>query len=567
MNSNGHHFGWDTWYRFKRWIANFLKSADGRRSMGLLILLIAFLLVINGLNVINSYVGRDFISAIEDKNKIGFIRQAWLYVGVFALSTIAAVVYRFVEERLALLWRTWQTREILDRYLARRAYYRIEEGGALPNPDQRIAEDVRSFTTTTLSFVLMTLNALITIVAFSGVLWSISPRLFVVAVLYALAGSALTVLLGKRLIGLNGLQLDKEANFRSELMRVRGNASAVALLHREDHLHRRLLTRLEDVAANTRHMIAVNRNLGFFTNGYNYLMQIIPALIVAPLFIDGDVPFGVITQSAMAFTTLMGAFSLAITQFQSISSYAAVIGRLGRLVDAIDQVRASPPSPIELHEDDGKLIYERLTLRRVDGRPLVIDLNVSFRPGENVLITGTYGHAKIALFRATAGLFTEGEGRIVRPDPSSILFVPEVPFLPSGSVRELLLRRDGAEPDNDAEIIRVLRLLDLEDVVLQAGGLDVERDWSNLFGMSEQAALVIARVLLARPQFAFFDRMSVTMHPAQAERVLRLVAAQGVTCIVLGKPGDHPGLFDAALDIAGDGSWTWRSLRTEAVPA
>ncbi len=568
MNSIGHHVGWDTWLRFRRSIGTFLASPEGRRSAWLLALLIGFLVVINGLNVVNSYVGRDFISAIENRDRARFLTQAWLYVGVFAASTVAAVVFRYVEERLALLWRVWQTRQIVDRYLVHQAYFRIEEYARLPNPDQRIAEDVRAFTTTTLSFVLMTLNASVTIVAFSGVLWSISPRLFGIAVIYALVGTALTVVVGRRLVGLNVHQLDMEANFRSELMRVRENAAAVALLQREPHMRRRLLDRLDDVRANTRRIIDVNRNLGFFTNGYNYLIQIIPALIVAPLFMQGDVPFGVITQSAMAFSTLMGAFSLAVTQFQSISAYAAVIGRLGRLTDAIAHPSPPPAAAITLAEDNGRLVYEGLTLRRGDGRPLLDNLNLSIERGQRVLITGAYGHAKIALFRATAGLHCEGAGRIVRPDAASMLFVPELPYLPGGSLRELLLHEDGRDARGDDEILRVLHLLRLDAVMHDAGGLDAGADWSSRLGVSEQAGLVVARVLLARPAFAFFDRMSVAMDPARIERVLSLLAAAGIGYLVIGKPEDAtPALFDAVLHMAGDGSWTWRSLSPAPVPA
>ena len=152
----------------------------------------------NGLNVVNSYVGRNFMTAIADRNKAEFVRQAMFYIGVFAASTVVAVVARFTEERLGLLWREFLTRRAVKLYLADGTYYRLDASGELANPDQRIAEDVRAFTVTTLSFVLMLLNSSFTIVAFSGVLWSISPLLFIVAVLYAACGSLLTIVLGAR---------------------------------------------------------------------------------------------------------------------------------------------------------------------------------------------------------------------------------------------------------------------------------------------------------------------------------------------------------------------------------
>lgn len=555
-----HRFGRYTWFRFCRAIGLFLGSPDGPKAWLMLGLLIAFLVIINGLNVIHTYVGRDFMSAIEHRDHAGFLRMAWIFVGVFALSTVAAVVFRYLEERLGLLWRNWQTRQVLELYLDRQAYYRLEEEGELPNPDQRISEDIRTFTTSTLSFVLMMLNASITVLAFSGVLWSISPRLFVIAVLYAIAGSTLTVLVGKRLIGLSSRQLDMEANFRSELLTVRENASSIALLHREPHLHRRLLTRLDDLVLNTRQMISINRRLGFYTNGYNYLIQLIPALIVAPMFMDGSVSFGVITQSAMAFAALMGAFSLAVTQFQSISSYAAVLGRLENLVAAMERAIAPSESPIEVIERDGELRYEHLTLRRSDGRPLIHDFNLAVQPGQRLLLTGVFGEAKIALFRATAGLACPGEGRIIRPDGRSILFVPERPYLPRGTLRELLLRADDRGPPRDVEMLEMLHMLQLDAVLERAGGLDIEHDWSNLLNLGEQAGVVVARVLLARPQFVFFDRMNMALNADRTRHVLGALTASGIAYLVLGRV-DEPMLeFDATIDFAADGSWVQRQL-------
>src|SRR6185503_15139294 len=174
----------------------------------------------------------------------------------------------------------------------------------------------------------------LTVIAFAGVLWSISRPLFLVGIAYAAAGSLLTVLLGRPLVRLNYRQADREANFRGDLMHVRENAESVALLHGESQIEARLSGRIDALVANLRRIIAVNRNLGFFTTGYNYMIQIIPALIVAPLFIRGEAEFGVITQSAIAFTQLLGAFSLIVTQFQTISSYAAVLARLHALADA-----------------------------------------------------------------------------------------------------------------------------------------------------------------------------------------------------------------------------------------
>ena len=323
--------------RFVRTVRNFAQSDVGWKAKLMFAALVLLLLAANALNVANSFVGRNFMTAIADRDMPGFIRQAFTYVGVFAALTLVAVISRFGEERLGLLWRDTMTRAIVRRYLADGNYQSLKVSGAVANPDQRISEDVRAFTVTSLSFTLMGLNSAFTIAAFSEVLWTISPLLFGVAVLYAAGGSLFTIVLGRPLIRLNYDHLDKEAGFRSELIHVRDNSEAIMQARDEESQTARLLSRLDDLVANFRKITSINRNVGFFTTGYNWLIQIIPALIIAPAFIEGKVEFGVITQSAMAFTALVAAFSLIVTQFQSLSSFAAVMARLSALAEVVGQ--------------------------------------------------------------------------------------------------------------------------------------------------------------------------------------------------------------------------------------
>jgi vitamin B12/bleomycin/antimicrobial peptide transport system ATP-binding/permease protein len=179
----------------------------------------------------------------------------------------------------------------------------------------------------------MIINGTLTVISFSGVLWVISPKLFIIAVLYALIGSGFAIWLGRPLVRLNYQQADFEANFRTELIHTREEGEAIAASGSDAAVRERLNIHIDRLVSNLRRIISVNRNLSFFTSGYGYLIQLIPVLIVAPMFIQGKVEFGVIGQSAMAFATLLGAFSLVITQFQAISSYASVMARLGEFVE------------------------------------------------------------------------------------------------------------------------------------------------------------------------------------------------------------------------------------------
>ena len=327
--------------RLVRSIRTFAGSESGWKAKLMFATLIALLCGANGLNVVNSYVNRSFMTSIVERDQPRFVWLAVLYIGVFAASTVVAVIARFMEERLALLWREFVTARMIGFYLADGVYHRLSGSAELTNPDQRISEDARTFTVTTLSFALMAFNSAFTILAFSGVLWLISPLLFVVAVAYAACGSILTIALGRPLIKLNYDQLDKEANFRLGLIHVRQDAESIMRAHGEQEQSRRLMDQLADLAANFRKIIAVNRNVGFFATGYNWLIQIIPALIVAPSFMRGKIEFGVISQAAVAFSAVVAAFSLIVTQFQSLSNYAAVTARLSAMVQLTEPGRPS----------------------------------------------------------------------------------------------------------------------------------------------------------------------------------------------------------------------------------
>jgi putative ATP-binding cassette transporter len=556
-----------TWNRFVDMLKAFGHSRVGGKAKGLFILLIVFLFGINGLNVVNSYVGRDFMTAIEHRQMGTFLRLAMLYIGVFAASTVVAVYYRYAEERLGLVWRKWLTERVIVRYLDDRTYFRLHEAGDLPNPDQRISEDIRALTATTLSFVLMILNSSLTAISFSAVLWSISPLLFLVGVLYAVFGSAMTILLGRPLVQLNYDQLDKEANFRARLVHTRENAESIALLRREGRLRTRLLRRLEELTDNFQRIIEVNRNLGFFTTGYNYMIQIIPALVVAPLFIQGKAEFGVISQSAMAFSQLLGAFSLIVTQFQSISTYTAVIARLSALSDAMERAERRTEHII-VREDGAQVAFEGLTLRSPrSGRTLVKDLRLSIPVGTNALILTPSESAKTALFRATAGLWELGEGEIVRPNHDDILFLPDRPYIPPGTLREVLLRTGSEGRFTDEQILSTLHGLRLDQALVRGGGLDVERSWPDLLSLAEQQLLAFSRVLLAKPAFAFLDHPSRALSECQSDDLLQTLRRNGITYLTLGDEDDKLAFYDLVVEIAEDGSWKVTSPETPGADA
>jgi putative ATP-binding cassette transporter len=324
------------WSRLRAVGKPFFDSSLRWRVGGALAIIVALLFVLNLLNVANSYVGRNFMTAIAQRDRGRFVRYAGAYLGVFAASTSVAVTAQFVQDRLALSWRDWLTRHLLGRYLARGTSALVRARKDIDNPDQRIAEDVRTFTSILLSFGVMLTNAVLTTVSFAGVLWSIMPLLLLAAVLYAVIGSLATIKIGYRLVTLDQIQLRSEADLRHEIIRVRERIEPRSV-RRDEADARGVLGRVRRVVNNSRSIIAVSRNVGFFTSGYNYLVPLLPVLLVAPRYLRGDIELGVVTQSAMAFAQLLGAFSLVVVQFQSIAAFTAVIHRIGSLWEAMDR--------------------------------------------------------------------------------------------------------------------------------------------------------------------------------------------------------------------------------------
>jgi putative ATP-binding cassette transporter len=551
----------------------FFRSGS-RAAYAWLATLILLLLANNGLNVVNSYVGRDFMTAIEARRVPGFYEYAAALAGVFAALTLTQVLSTYAQQRFGLLWREWLTRRLLARYLAGRAYRRLANVPEVDNPDQRISEDVRTFTDSSLAFLVMLFNTTVTLVAFAGVLWSIRPVLFLAAVGYAALGSLGTVLIGRRLVQLSNLQLKKEADFRFGLGRVRENARAVAQLGGEPTESARLRGWLQALLDNYRVIIAVSRNLGFFTVMYGYLPQIIPVLLAAPLYVRGEIQFGEVTQSAMAFSQVQGAFSLIVTQFQALSTYAAVAGRLGALweatgleLEARDKAAAPklvpvPAAPAETaatpaaaEAGPDRVSYEKLTLRADrDGRPLVRELTLDIRQGKRVLVTGPSGSGKTALLLATAGLWRSGEGRVICPEGSDILFLPKHPYTARGRLRDLLCYGSALDLP-DERLWAGLGEVGLDRLVERAGGLDAERDWPEELSRGEQQLAAFARLLAVRPKFAFLDDPAGTLDAGGVKRVYEALARSPITYVSVGGHVDLRRYHDLLLELHGDGSW------------
>jgi putative ATP-binding cassette transporter len=556
----------------------FFQSEARWGTFGLIALILVLLLGVNALNVFASFKNRDFMTAVEQRAGARAVSSALLWVAVVGGITVVAVFKAFTEERLRLRWRDWLTQYFYKRYLTSHSYYRMKTRADLDNPDQRITEDVRTFTEQALALFLIITNSTVSLISFAGILWSITPWLFVTAVLWTVFGSLVTIVLGRRLMKLDVKQFRKEADLRYDLIQVRSHGEQIALLGGEPEEKSRLGRRLAAVVDNMRGVIGLSRNISFFTTGYDNLNLIIPLLIVAPLYIQGKVEFGMITQAGIAFGYVMGAFSLIVKEFQRISTFGAVIERLGTFSEVLDQTgglgAANAPggcggllprlltplpakSPIEIAEDSTRVAFERLTLTTPrEGRLLVKDLSVEVLPSQGLLVLGPTGSGRTCLLRAAAGLWTAGQGRVVRPTLAEVLFLPQQPYFRTGTLREQLLYGTRLSGVGDERIQNVIAQVGFETALERVGGMDRECDWSGVLSLGEQQQLAIARLLLAAPRFAFLDEATSALEEDKVRGLYELLNESPIAFISVSSDARLRDYHDQVVELYPDGTWS-----------
>jgi putative ATP-binding cassette transporter len=553
------------WNRIRTIARPFREYEHRWLAIGLFALIVVMLLSIAGLNVLNNYVNGRFWGALKRQEHAQFAWQAGIYVGMFFVITLVQVSEYFVEQRLNLLLREGLTEHLIQRYLSDRTYFRLTSQPDIDNPDQRITEDVKNFTMSAVSFAVILLNATLAALSFTGVLWLIAPRLVAAAVVFALVGSVGTIFVGRRLTGLNFLQLKKEADFRFGLIRARENGEAIAMQGSEEGEERRLGNRLRLLVDNFKRVIVVQRNVQFFTVIYGYLTPVIPLLVVAPLYFRDEVSFDEVAQSVGAFAAVVGALSVIISQFQQITQFAAGAERLGALVDALDAKPVPEKVPhVNVAEDGPRVAFDHLTLQTPDGRPLVTDLTFDLPEGQRLLISGQNGAGKTALFHAIDGMWPTGTGKIVRPPHNDVMFLSQTPYMAPGKMRDQLCEGAGCKPKPDDDIKRVLRELRIEKIVVRQGGLNAEKDWMTVLSPGELRLLSFARLVLAEPAFAFLDVGVSGLDEFWVHTLYRALSKTRTVYVSIGEHEELRTYHDMELILAGHGHWAVQESRAAA---
>ena len=471
---------------------------------------------------------------------------------VLALAVPAYALYYASRDAYANDWRRWLSRRFLDAYLRDRNYFRLS---GVDNPDQRISEDINAFTGRSLNFLLILLGSVMQLVAFSTVLWGLSRELVGFLVVYAVAGTALSMwLFGRPLLRLNFWQLKREADFRFRLMRVRENAESIAFYRGEDQERHQLDQRLRAALLNTKRLIRTQFFLNLFQRSFSQLSLLLPFVVVAGAVIDGRLEVGQAVQAAGAFAAVLGAVSLIVDNFESLSRFVAGIDRLYELAVAL---KTQPlPGGIARQQRGGIFRLRGLTVKAPGtDRVLVKDLSLELPPGESLLITGASGSGKSSLLRAIAGLWTSGSGRIQHPPQDDVFFLPQRPYLQKGTLRSQLIYPRTHSPLDDEALRRILDEVQLSHLEERAGGLDHVQDWEKLLSGGEQQRLAFARLLVQAPKVAVLDEATSALDEANQRRLYERLLARGITLISIAHRAAVASFHRRVLQLGGGGKW------------
>lgn len=493
----------------------------------------------------------SFYNTFQDKNMPEFFRQMGRFALLATVWIVIGVYATYLNQMLQVRWRRWLTEKYLTEWLANRTYYRMQlAGGQTDNPDQRVSEDLKMFVDQTLSLSLGLLKSVVTLIAFVGILWTLSGTLefkvggqgYVlygymvwVALAYALVGTWFTHVIGRPLIGLNYHQQRYEADFRFNLVRFRENVDGVALYRGEEDEMRGFRSRFQEVFSNWWQIMRRQKFLNFYINGYSQVAIIFPYLVAAPRFFSGAIPLGGLMQIANAFGHVQDSLSWFINVYSGngpntgFAGWKATVDRLTGFHNAIAACNSpgltGPEAAITRASGPGMraLQLTKLNLRLPNGQPLLSDVSLSIEQGASVLIQGPSGSGKSTLFRAIAGIWPFGNGNIIQPTQFQALFLPQRPYFPLGTLSEAVCYPAPAGTFGDDQIREVLNAVGLGYVL---GRLNESANWSMQLSGGEQQLVAFARALLHKPNWLFLDEASSHLDHTNQARLYELVLSR-----------------------------------------
>eukprot|EP00931_Biecheleriopsis_adriatica_P089015 TRINITY_DN63215_c0_g1_i1.p1 TRINITY_DN63215_c0_g1~~TRINITY_DN63215_c0_g1_i1.p1 ORF type:complete len:776 (+),score=123.43 TRINITY_DN63215_c0_g1_i1:27-2330(+) len=557
------------------------------KQWGFLGLLVFLLLCVTGINVGISYVFRSIDNVLVAKNESAFYSQMQLFVVVLVVAVPTIALYRFTRLTLARSWREFLTVEILDRYFANRMYYLLDSNSTatnIDNPDQRISEDIDSFCSETLGFLLDILGSVSNLVSFSAILWSTSEQLTYALIAYAVLGTVIALTVGGELIGINYKQLRLQADFRYSLVHVRDNAEAIAFYQGEARESEGVKERLRAALKNFDQVIKWTTGLTIYQKIFFYVARLVPYFVVGGLYFAGKVDFGSFGQTSFAFSMVLSSVTLIVSRIQDISRFSAGVNRLGLFYEVITASDGMLPHPANVSEEkiltetshqesEKRIELDGVTLWTPTGRMLIEDVNfelaapmpaVSSEVPSRLLVVGSSGVGKSSILRAIAGLWTQGRGSIRRPDISEMLFLPQKPYMPLGDLRTQLIYPLEAQDSatDDQALSDVLSKFGLGDLPQRfEEGFQTVADWTRVLSLGEQQRLAAARCLIANPRMVVLDEATSALPVLDERNLYQCLQERNIGYVSVGHRPSLVAYHDLVLEVLGQGEWRMLSPR------
>ena len=504
----------DVWYLTK----SYWQSEEKKKAFFLLGCIIALTLGVVYMLVLLNQWNNSFYSALQnyDAKKIfdELIHFSWLA----AIYILLAVYSYYLQQTLILNWRRWLTTRFIDIWLQNKTYYNLQMFGKdTDNPDQRISEDVRQFVEMTLSFGIGILKAFCTFASFVVILynlsgslsftfmgktWTINGYMLWASLLYSVIGTYITHLVGRKLVKINFIQQKYEADFRFSMIRLRESAESVAFYRGEAQEGSVFKQRFKMLLDNFWKLVNKQKQLVFLNSGYSQIAIIFPFVVAMNRYLTKEVTLGGLMQVASAFGRVQDSLSYFVDMYSSIAQWQAVVMRLtyfGRHMHEVSQ--QAERFHVERFAAADVVEVSNMQINLPDGKPLLENLSFTLHPGHNVLIKGVSGSGKSTLLRAISGIWPFVDGKIFLPERDKLMFIPQKPYLPLGTLRAAL-NYPGNKPIDDTELIY---LMDLCQIGYLKDKLDLEADWSHVLSVGEQQRLAFVRAHIQQPQWLFLD--------------------------------------------------------------
>ena len=525
------------WFSDQRWRARLLLAAIIALSLGQV-----------GISVLINQWNAVFYNALQDKKYDIFIHQLGVFALLAGVYIIIAVYRQYLNQMLHISWRQWMTNFYQHLWLSDRSYYRLQAiYKSTDNPDQRIADDIDIFTSSTLSLGIGLLSSVVTLVSFVTILWGLSGALaftllghaitipgYMVwaALVYAIFGTAMTHAIGRSLIALQVNKQRYEANYRFSLIRVREQAEAIAFYRGEAVEAATLTQKFGDIVSNWWQIMRKQKQLTWFTSAYGQAAVIFPFVVAAPRYFAGAIQLGGLMQISSAFGQVQGALSWFIDVYPQFATWKAATNRLHGFTSAMIRSTAdTATSGITRNTAQTTSVsLDALALNLPDGSPLVQALSCTIEPNTRLLITGPSGCGKTTLMRAIAGLWPYGQGTITQPTNASILFIPQKPYLPPMSLRDVICYPHASAHYTDAAIAQALTLAGLS---MRTQQLDETATWSASLSLGEQQRLAFARLFLQRPHCVLLDEATASLDETAEAQLYETLLHELPDCMLI----------------------------------